>query len=63
MDIFVKRYSKLVYHAVHQILNLHSYAHTTDDIEDIHTASSCHLSRMISKAQQFEGRKGCSLSS
>jgi len=63
-DIFVKRYSKLVYHSVHQTLNLNSYAHKTDDIEDIHNGIFLSfIENDFKKLRQFEGRKGCSLSS
>jgi RNA polymerase sigma-70 factor (ECF subfamily) len=63
-DIFVKRYSKLVYHAVHHTLKLHSYTHKTEDIEDIHNSIFLSLiENDFRKLRQFEGRRGCSLSS
>lgn len=63
-DIFVRRYSKLVYHAISKTLNLYNAHCPREDIEDLYNSLFLALiENNNKKLKQFEGRNDCTLSS
>ena len=63
-DIFVKRYSKLVYHSILHTFKFHSFSSGEGEVEDIYNSIFLSLiENDYKKLRQFEGRGGCSLSS
>lgn len=63
-DIFVRRYSKLVYHAISKTLNLYNAHCPQEDIEDLYNSLFLALiENNNKKLKQFEGKNDCTLSS
>jgi len=61
-EIFVRRFSDLVYRCAQYALNINHIAFTRDDIEDFHNTVFLKLfERQCKKLRQYKGKNGCSL--
>jgi len=61
-EIFVQRYSNLIYHSVRHALIVKQISYTRDDLEDIHNTVFLHLfDKKCRKLIQYQGKNGCSL--
>lgn len=62
-ELFVRRYSKLIWSCIHQVFRTSSFRYSVDDAEDAY--SSIFLSLLqddCRKLRQFQGRNSCKLS-
>ena len=63
-EIFVKRFSKLIYYSINTTLKSHGSYLQEEDLADIHNSIFLSfLENNYKKLRQFEGRRGCTLSS
>lgn len=60
-ELFVKKYSGLVYSSIHKIFKLKSFSYNKDDVDDLFSDIFLKLfENNCRKLRQFEGKNGCS---
>lgn len=63
-EIFVEKYSDLVYHTIHKILRIYAYDFMYQDIEDLHNGIFLSLVESdYKKLRQYRGINGCTVAS
>lgn len=61
LELFVRRFSGLIYHSVQHTLTAKGILFSSQDLEDLHNAIFLHLfENRRRKLGQYEGRNGCS---
>ncbi len=62
-ELFVRKYSNLIWSSLHRTFHAYSYPYSTEDIEDAYGAIFLSLlEHDFRKLRQFEGRNACTLS-
>lgn len=63
-DVFVEKYTDLVYHTIHKTLKMYYPAYLYQDLEDIHNSIFLSLiDNDYKKLRQYKGINGCTVSS
>lgn len=63
-DVFLTRYSRLIYSYIYQTFNLNGHRYKQEEIEDIYQEIFCSLIKdNYRKLSSYQGRNGCSLAS
>lgn len=62
-ELFVRRYSKLIWSSIHKVLRTASFRYTLEDAEDVYSGIFLSLLQNdCRKLRQFQARNGCKLS-